>query len=417
MATATPTRSGTPTLLVRGLLIAATLMLIATAIASVGYFRQSAGPASPDLFGNDYLSFYAAGKLALSGDPRAAYDRDAHVHEQQAVAAAAKGGGVVADTYYFAYPPTYLVLMAAVSALPYYASLAAFLAATALLYVLALWRIWPGWRTVLCGLAAPAASICLGFGQNGFLTAGLVALALVLLDRRPWLAGIALGLLAMKPQLGLAFPVVLVATLRWRVVLSALATVAVSAAVSLLLFGAGTWRAFFAISDASRSGLLESNGVGFDKIQSLFAVLRLYGIPMAAAYAAQLALLLAIAFVLVVLWRSAADYRLKAAAAAVGTVLMTPFVLSYDLVVEVAAIVWFASYARDRGFRTGELGLLAAVALSPELAATGVLGSPPYGLAGMAALFVLVVFRARADAAPVLAASRSPALDPHRAAG
>ena len=52
-------------------------------------------------------------------------------------------------------------------------------------------------------------------GQNGFLTAALIGGALGLLERRPALAGICLGLLTYKPQFGLLFPFVLIADRRW----------------------------------------------------------------------------------------------------------------------------------------------------------------------------------------------------------
>ena len=42
----------------------------------------------------------------------------------------------------------------------------------------------------------------IGHGHNGFLTAALIGSALVVLDRRPVLAGVLFGLIAYKPQFG-----------------------------------------------------------------------------------------------------------------------------------------------------------------------------------------------------------------------
>jgi hypothetical protein len=47
-------------------------------------------------------------------------------------------------------------------------------------------------------------------------TAGLAALALHLLGKRPVAAGVLIGLLAIKPQLAVVFPFVLIATRAWR---------------------------------------------------------------------------------------------------------------------------------------------------------------------------------------------------------
>ena len=402
------------------LVLASLVMLVAVAAGGIGYFRQAASPDSPALFGNDYLAFYAAGRMALEGHAAAAYDHAAHATEQQQLAAEAKGSGALPATYYFGYPPTYLALVAPFATLPYYASLFAFLGLTALLYLAAMWLIWPGWRTVILALAVPNACIAFGFGQNAFLTAGLVGCALALLDRRPWLAGILIGLLAVKPQLGLAFPFVLIATGRWRPLVAATATVVVTALLSAAVLGVDAWRAFLGIGGASRSQLLESSAVGFEKIQSLFAALRLAGASIPVAYVAQAVLALLVAGSLVMLWRSAADYRLKAAAAAGATLLTTPFCLAYDLMIEVPAAAFFAAYGAARGFRPGELAALALVLLTPEVAALGLLGTTPVGLFGMVVLYALVIARAFADVSLSRQPASAPAplhLDPRHASG
>ena len=64
-------------------------------------------------------------------------------------------------------------------------------------------------------LGFPAALWNITAGQNGFLTAALIGGTLGLLERRPALAGICLGLLTYKPQFGLLFPLVLIADRRW----------------------------------------------------------------------------------------------------------------------------------------------------------------------------------------------------------
>ncbi|HZP19545.1 MAG TPA: glycosyltransferase family 87 protein [Bauldia sp.] len=379
------------------LTIAAVLMLVAVTVGGVAFFRDASRTDNPALFGNDYLAFYSAGRLALEGRPEAAYDRAAHIAIQQKIVAEAKGGGRLAATYYFGYPPTYLTLVTPFALLPYFPSLFLFLGLTATLYVAAMWLIWPGWRTILFAVAVPNAAIAFGFGQNGFLTAGLVGIALVLLDRRPVLSGILIGCLAFKPQLGLAFPVILAGTMRWRAFAAAAAAAAAIAAATLVWPGADTWHAFLDLAGMSRNQLLETSGVGFDLIQSVFATLRGNGVAIDAAYATQATFALAVAAILVGLWRSGADYRLKAAAAAVATLLMTPFCLPYDLLIEVPAAALFLAYGAERGFRPGELALIAAALLTPQVAALGLAGPLPVGLAGMIVMFGVIVLRARTD--------------------
>jgi alpha-1,2-mannosyltransferase len=385
------------------LTIAAIVMLVGVSVGGLNYFRDANRADSAALFGNDYVSFYAAGRLALAGHPEQAYARVAHDAMQRQAAVEAKGGGNLQNTYYFGYPPTYLSVITPFALLPYYPSLFVFQAITAVLYMAALWLIWPGWRTILFALAAPGACIAFGFGQNAFLTAGLVGLALVLLDRRPILAGVLIGCLAIKPQLGLAFPVVLVATLRWRAFAAAVATFLATVSVSLIWPGIEAWRGFASLFEISRSQLLENSRVGFDKIQSLFAALRLYDFPIATAYLAQAALAAAVAALLVTLWRSRADYRLKAAAAAVASLLMTPFCLAYDLLIEVPAAAFFIAYGSSRGFRSGEMAAIAVVLLSPLISATSDVGTSPVGFAGLVLFYALIVWRGWTDLQSVAA--------------
>ena len=79
---------------------------------------------------------------------------------------------------------------------------------------------------LLVALAFPAVLINIGHGQNGFLTAALLGGALVVLERRPIMAGFMLGLLVYKPQYGLLLPLVLAVSGRWKCFASAAVTVA-----------------------------------------------------------------------------------------------------------------------------------------------------------------------------------------------
>src|SRR6185312_2585493 len=90
---------------------------------------------------------------------------------------------------------------------------------------------------LLIAIAFPAVFVNLGHGHNGFLTAALFGAALVVLDRRPVVAGILFGLLAYKPQFGVLIPLVLIASGRWRCFAAAAVTVALSAVATTLAFG------------------------------------------------------------------------------------------------------------------------------------------------------------------------------------
>ncbi|MBP0652195.1 hypothetical protein J8J40_34550, partial [Mycobacterium tuberculosis] len=71
--------------------------------------------------------------------------------------------------------------------------------------------------------------------------------------------------------------------------------------------------------------------VGFGRIQSVFALARFAGVPVTPAYALHAAVAGPVAVLLVGAWRGPGAYADKAALALASTLLMTPFVLPYDL--------------------------------------------------------------------------------------
>jgi alpha-1,2-mannosyltransferase len=325
--------------------------------------------------GTDFSSFYAAGNHVLAGEPGAPYDAARQHAGEQAIF------GPDTPFYSFLYPPFFLFVAAALARLPYGLALALWQGLSLALYLLAmaaLLRAGPaahGERRVgadrlwfLVALAFPAVFVNLGHGQNGLLTAALIGGALALIDARPIVAGVLFGLLAYKPQFGLMIPLALVAGGYWRTVAAATVTVALLVLATYAAFGPEVWRAFFAATGFTRTVLLESGDVGFHKMQSAFAWVRLWGGPVALAYAVQGALTLAVAGTLIWLWRGAVPFALKAAALCLAVLLGTPFSLDYDLMVLAPAIALLAVHGIANGFPPYGKTALAALWLLPLLA-------------------------------------------------
>jgi len=139
----------------------------------------------------------------------------------------------------------------------------------------------------------------------------LIGGALALLDRRPTAAGILFGCLAYKPQLGLLISLVLALTGRWRVIVSATATVAVLTLVTTAIFGLEPWRAFLGSMQFTRVYVLENGGPGWEKIQSVFSWVRMWGGSVPLAYAIHGGTAVLLTGALVWLWRSRTDSRCK----------------------------------------------------------------------------------------------------------
>jgi hypothetical protein len=345
--------------------------------------------------GTDFSNVWAAGRLALDGPSDGPYDLARQYAAEKAIF-----GDRDVPLYGWHYPPIFLIVAAALALIPYGWALLVWNAATLAAYLVTIRAILPRPETILLALAFPAVFVNLGHGQNGFLTAALLGGALVLLDRRPFVAGTLIGLLAYKPQFGVLIPLVLLATGRWRVIAAAIVTVLVASAAALALFGVKAWTAFIASSTFTREVVLEQGGPGWEKIQSLFAAVRMWGGSIEAAYAAQSALALAVAASLVWLWRSRAAAELKGAALACGCLLATPYVLDYDLVALAIAIAYLAHHGLARGFRDYEISLLAFAWLVPLVArsAAGTVGLP-LGLIAVVAVYALTLQSAAVEVA------------------
>ena len=343
--------------------------------------------------GTDFSNVYAAGVLTLSGKAPDAYDP-----KLQHAAEIAVFEGRDVPFFGWHYPPFFLMIAALLALMPYALALLCWLAVSLPAFMIAVHAIVPRRETWLVTAAFPAVFVNVGHGQNAFFTAALLGGFLTLLNRRPVIAGILLGLLSYKPQFGLLIPLVLLVTGRWTTMLSATATVAVLIGASTLLFGVSVWHAFIESATFTRTIVLEAGGTGWEKIQSLFSAVRMWGGSIDAAYAAQGALALTLAASVVWLWRSQAAFELKAAALAIACLLATPYVLDYDMVVLGIAIAFLVRHGLARGFHPYEISLLALTWAAPFLTRSiAGLSGVPLGLIVMLALYAMTLRRAAHD--------------------
>jgi alpha-1,2-mannosyltransferase len=376
------------------------ILLAIAALAIVGWIALSDGMVDRNgkPIGTDFSSFYAAGSLALEGKAASAYDMAAHYLREQRLFGA--------DTPYYGwlYPPNFFLVAAPLALLPYPFALALWQGLTLVLYlavsatILAQARreqavIAKLWLPVAA--AFPAVFINLGHGQNGFLSASVFGAALVALPYRPVLAGVLFGLLAYKPQCALVVPFALLAAGQWRTILAAAVTVTALSAASLVLFGTDAWWTFLASTETSRKLLLEEGNVGFEKLQSAFAAVRIGGGGVGLAYLVQGAVSAATIGGTAWVWHSVRDRNMKAALLLAATALASPHILDYDLMLLAPAMAFFVAARSATHFRDYEISALAAVWIAPLLARpiAGVAGIPIGLLAGLM-LFVLIMHAA-----------------------
>jgi hypothetical protein len=162
-----------------------------------------------------------------------------------------------------------------------------------------------------------------------------------------------------------------------------------------MMLGIDVWHAFADSMTFTRTVVLEQGNTGWEKIQSIFSAVRMLGGSVHLAYAVQFALTAALAVSLAWLWHSEAAFELKAAALAVGSLLATPYVLDYDLVVLGVAIAFLARLGLAQGFPAFEISLLATAWIVPLLSrgiaqATAI----PLGLSVLVVLYIFILRRA-----------------------
>jgi arabinofuranan 3-O-arabinosyltransferase len=308
---------------------------------------------------NDFVNVVAAGQLARDGDAAAAYDWPTHKQAE------VKAIGHDFENYYgWHYPPTFLFVAVVLSVLPYLTAMLVSLGASFAAYAAALGSILGRRTGFFVAAGFPAALWNITAGQNGFLTAALIGGTLGLLERQPVLAGVCLGLLTYKPQFGLLFPLALIADRRWLTVAVAAAVAIVLAVLSWLTFGSASWDAFIHWMPITSRIVLDEGGADWSRLQSLFGLVRAHGGSESLAWAVQGCGSVTVALGVIWLWRSRVPFDLKAAALAAATLIATPYLYMYDVVMLAVAVAFLLRFALQRGFAASEVtGLAAAGAM------------------------------------------------------
>ncbi|QDW36928.1 DUF2029 domain-containing protein [Bradyrhizobium sp. KBS0727] len=333
----------------------------------------------------DFVSFWAAGRLALDGLAAQAFDWE--IHRQIEVAAL---GQNFARNFPWHYPPPFLFVASLMALLPYGAAYFGWVVASLVPYVAVMRAIVGNNFGVLLALAVPMFFFNALVGQTGFLTAALIGGTLYLIPVRPVLAGICLGLLTYKPQFGLLFPIVLIAGRHWRVFISATVTTIAMFVVSAFVFGTASWLAFFHWLPHSSYMILTEGKSSWWKLMSLYSLVRHFGGTEQLAWALQFVLVVGTTVVLVMIWRSRAPYTLKGAALSAGTLLATPYVYIYDMVVLAIPIAFLFRIGLSSGFRSYELPALA----SAVVLVVAFLTETPTGLGATLIVSILILARA-----------------------
>jgi hypothetical protein len=306
----------------------------------------------------DFLSFWAAGRLALQGKAAMAYSVVWH-HLMEQTAAPIKG------LLPFPYPPPFLLFVTPFAVFPYWTALMLWVAVTGTLYVVTVRKFAP----LPYSLALPAVPVNSWIGQNGFLTCGIFASGLAALDVSPVAGGAIFGLLIIKPQLALLIPIAFVAGRLWWGIAGAASSVLLLLAISYALFGPSSYETFV-LALPHQANVIANGKVPWNELASPFAFCRLLGVAKVESLAIQAVVAILAGAITWRAWSLGLSSRGPVLAAA--TLLIPPYLFTYDSLLLIIPIGWLL---RHRRHPVG-LAIVWLLCLLPVISYSGVYTGP-----------------------------------------
>jgi hypothetical protein len=340
-----------------GLFDVLSLATAATGGPTIGYWV--------DFLFKDFLVFHAAAVAFFQGKLAVVYDTAALTELQNSLYAGRLPYPLAFRP--FLYPPLWLFDLLPFGLLPLGVAIGAFLTLTASLCAGALRMLGLRWEAIVAILVSPAALWVVVGGQNTFLSVALLYGGLSLLERRPVVAGMLLGLLAYKPQVWLLVPVALLAARAWRPLVAMAATVTALCLVTLALFGPDLWLAFLrAARDASTgTAALEMYARVHTHMTTLLAAAKILGMADGPALALQLAGAALGAAVVIWAFATRPASHARTAVLVTATFLVSPYTLNYDLLLLMPAAALLFLEPQPGGSRPGEQIVYLALWLIP----------------------------------------------------
>jgi arabinofuranan 3-O-arabinosyltransferase len=371
-------------------------VFFATAFKAGGWIIDNAGLP----IYTDFAVWWAGGIQALHGNPAALYDPG----EFNRIQAELFRPGEAVYLNWPSYPPTFFLVLAPLALMAYGYAFIAWDAITLLGCVAVVYLIVRRTPAIALALASPFTAWNFIAAQNGFLTASLLGLSLLFLERQPVLAGVFIGCLTYKPQYGILVPVALAASRQWRAVVSAGLSAALLAIVSIALFGTDAWVAFpegFLVQGKLSLGAGPDSNWGY--LQTIYGLIRSLHGSARLAWLAQGLTALVTAVIVWIIWRSRARYALKAATLAAAALIATPYAFAYDMAAIVVPAAFLATDQLRRGLLRGDQTIWIILFGAPLIVLMTLgdnVGGPTFGgtpisLLTVIALFGLILRRAR----------------------
>jgi alpha-1,2-mannosyltransferase len=302
-----------------------------------------------NLKGTDFLHLYTLGSLAIAHRGSDLYDINA-----QAALAAQRVPEAAGIRYLPLYPPQVSIFFAPLAHLSYGWALIVWWACSAGLYAIccySLWRVCPNLRqyagtVVLLAVAFPAFFHLIAWGQTSAAAlACFTGMFFLLRDRREFLAGLVLGCLIFKPQLGLAAAILFVSLGAWKIMAGAALSVAGELSLGVLYYGIEPLRHWLHMLRDVQSilPLLEPKPYQTHSLRTFWSMLVPWQHLVLALYVLSAAIVLGLT---IACWkrRPTAPLSLRYSALLLASVLVAPHLTVYDLIILAPAFILLADW-------------------------------------------------------------------------
>jgi hypothetical protein len=305
--------------------------------------------------GTDFLHFYTLGNIALQKRGDLLYDMQAQAALLQKLVSEAAG-----NVYVPLYGPQVSLLFAPLARMSYFAALTIWLLLNAVIYGACCYLVWKHcpnlrtepWTVLIAALAFPGFFHLVAWGQTSGLALLCFTLAFLALSKnRPYLAGLAIGSLIFKPQLGLAAAVIFLFAREWKVIAAAILAALAQLSIGWLYYGTPVMKEYLRALMNVRDVLpmLEPRPYQMHSLRAFWSLL----IPWTPlAYALYAVTALAVLVVAERCWRSSASFELRYSALMLATVLVAPHLTVYDLLILAPAFLLLADWAARNATRS-----------------------------------------------------------------
>ena len=291
----------------------------------------------------DFLQFYTYGSLIREGRSSDLYDASAHGQ----VATRRVDRRLALTGFHPNYSPVIALIMSPLTALTFLQAAAVWSAMSVLLYGIAvglLTRTTSALRTdpltiALVAASWPALFVVLRYGQISALTLACLSAAVWLhWSRNPLASGVALGLLAYKPNLLIAPAMILLLAREWRLVTGLILGAVLELTVAVAVVGPAAFAEYveILIALARRPELVELYSTESHSFRGVIQVISTDARILAVA------LVIGIAFATWAgwrIWRDSDDVRLRWSALTLAMLFSSPHLLTYDLLLLAVPLV------------------------------------------------------------------------------